>query len=686
MPNAPTLLGTVRDVKGATIRVAMEDSTVSGLVFIDGHGYRIGQIGSFVKIPLGYHELFGIVSQVGAGSVPENIAEEQPFGDRWMTVQLVGESIGGGEFRRGLSQHPTIEDKVHIVVEDDLERIYGHASAVNFVEIGALASAESIPALVNMDQLVTRHSAVVGTTGSGKSTTVASLIASMTNKAQYPSARVVIIDIHGEYAAALKDRAAVFRVNPDPKREERHLCLPYWAMSFDEFLGVCLGDVDDKSIGSLVEKISDLKLASLEKYSKEGVNKDNFTVDSPVPFSIHDFWFSLYVELFSTHTVPGTGQSLETIAYAVDEKNVPIDLGDPSVARPPRFQPQKSGDIYLSQLGGNLNIRRHVEDLGTRLRDPRYGFLFRPGPWRSEPDGATEKDLDSLIEEWLGNDNPITILDLSGAPPVIRIQVVGILVRIMYDALFWSRNLPEGGRHRPLLLVLEEAHAYLNAGNASLATDAIRRVVREGRKYGIGAMVVSQRPSEVDPTILSQCGTIFALRLANATDRGHVRSIVTDNLEGLLDMLPILRTGEAIIVGESVRLPVRTIIPPPAKNRRPDSSDPLVVAEKGMSGGWTAPAQKEKYDAVITAWRSQNVESPDLKKDVIMERTPVDSSNVASIGYDAETQTLEVEFQNGSVYQYFDVPEHVFDGFMQAPSKGQYLHQNIRDVYRYARM
>ena len=149
-------------------------------------------------------------------------------------------------------------------------------------------------------------------------------------------------------------------------------------------------------------------------------------------------------------------------------------------------------------------------------------------------------------------------------------------------------------------------------------------------------------------------------------------------------MLPILRTGEAIIVGESVRLPVRTIIPPPAKNRRPDSSDPLIVTE--MPGGWTATTHEEKYDAVIAAWRRQNVESPELKKDRTMERTPVESSHVASIGYDSDTSTLEVEFQDGSVYQYFDVPETVFDGFIAAPSKGVYFHQQIRDVYRYARM
>jgi hypothetical protein len=611
MNSTPTLLGTVKDVKGATIRIAMVESTVSGLVFIDGLGYRVGQIGSFVKIPLGYHELFGVVSQVGAGSVPENIAEKQPFGDRWMTVQLVGESVGGGEFRRGLSQHPTIEDKVHLVVEQDLKRIYGHGSAENFVQIGHLASSESIPALVNIDQLVTRHSAVVGTTGSGKSTTVASLLVSMTDKARYPSARVVIIDIHGEYAAALKDRATVFRVNPDPSRGEKNLYLPYWAMSFDEFLGLCISDVDEKSVGAIVERVSNLKLAALDKYPKTGVDNANFTVDSPLPFSIHKLWFDLYIELFATHNKPSTGQTDATIEYLKNEAGQIVDKGDVLSARPPRFQPQRHGSVFLS--GSPLNIRRQIEDLGTRLRDPRYGFLFRPGPWLPTEDGNTEKDLDCLVDEWLGNSTPITILDLSGTPPAITIQVVGILVRIMYDALFWARNLPEGGRHRPLLLVLEEAHAYLNATSCGPATEAVRRVVREGRKYGIGAMVVSQRPSEIDATILSQCGTLFALRLTNANDRGHIRSVVSDNLEGLLEMLPILRTGEAIIVGESVRLPVRAIIPPPAKNRRPDSQDPFVVA--GMRpGGWDRERIEENYAEVAEVWRRQNPQSSRILK------------------------------------------------------------------------
>jgi DNA helicase HerA-like ATPase len=180
-----------------------------------------------------------------------------------------------------------------------------------------------------------------------------------------------------------------------------------------------------------------------------------------------------------------------------------------------------------------------------------------------------------------------------------------VLIRLLFDALFWARQLPEGGRSRPLLFVLEEAHAYLNSGNEGAASVAARRIVKEGRKYGLGAMIVSQRPSEIDPTILSQCGTIFAMRLANASDRSHVTGTVSDNLEGLFNMLPALRTGEAIIVGESVHLPLRALVDAPAKNRRPDSHDPQVY-DPSTRGGWNRPKQAEDYARVLKNWRSEN--------------------------------------------------------------------------------
>jgi hypothetical protein len=186
------------------------------------------------------------------------------------------------------------------------------------------------------------------------------------------------------------------------------------------------------------------------------------------------------------------------------------------------------------------------------------------------------------------------------------------VLRILYDALFWGRLKPEGGRERPLLVVLEEAHVYLGAGSKSRAATAARRIAKEGRKYGVGLMLVSQRPSEVDPTILSQCGTIIALRLTNDSDRAQVTSCASDNLKGLFSMLPILRTGEALVVGEAVNMPIRAIIDRPPEGRRPDSDDPKVVVPKGpdgkrlKSGGWTEPVEGENFKPLVAAWRKQD--------------------------------------------------------------------------------
>lgn len=608
-----TLLGAVKDVKGASITVALNDDTIAGLAFVSGCGYRVGQVGSFVKIALGYVELFGIVSQAGAGAVPQNISPNQPFGYRWLTVQLVGESIGGSEFRRGLSQYPTIDDDVYLVTESDLARIYGHPDSVNHVRIGHLAGAESIPALLDIDKLITRHSAVVGTTGSGKSTTVAGLLNSLSDAGSYPSSRILIFDLHGEYAAALGDRATVFRINPNANRGEKKLCLPYWAMNFSELLSVSLGSVDEKNVGAVLSKIYDLKAASLAKNPRRGLDDTTLTVDSPVPFSIHKLWFDFHVLLNATHTKPASGQSDATIAYLQDPSGNALQRGDALKVIAPRFRAQEHQNIFLS--GSLLNIRMQIESLASRLRDSRFDFLFRPGLWTPNLDGDVSEDLDTLLKEWMGGDSPISILDLSGTPSDIMKEVIGILIRIIYDALFWARNLPEGGRHRPILLIFEEAHSYLGGGDTGPAAVSVKRVVREGRKYGIGGMIVSQRPSEIDATILSQCGTIVAMRLTNSTDRGHIRNVVSDNMEGLLSMLPILRTGEAIVVGESVQLPVRTVIDTPSKNRRPDSGDPSVIAGPDQPGGWDSARMSGDFAEVMEAWRRQDPRATRVKLD-----------------------------------------------------------------------
>lgn len=603
MPSDPTLLGTVQDVNGATISVALDSQTQSGLVFIEGHGFRIGQVGSFVRVSMGFVDLFGVVSQVGASAVPAKVAENTGSDFRWMTAEIVGEGTRGSEFRRGISQYPTVGDQVHLVTESDLARVYGRSDAADVVRIGHLASAESIPALIDVNKLVTRHSAVVGTTGSGKSTTVASLLMALTDGTRYPSSRVLIFDLHGEYSTALRSRAEVFRVNPNEQESQKRLLVPYWAMTFDELLGVSFGSIDDNSRSAVLEKVYDLKLRSITRTPRAGVTADTLTVDSPVPFSIHKLWFDFHRSMNATHTVAG-GQSEATEALAVDQTGKPLQPGDAMRVIPPRYQPhtQAAPRIYLSQ--SPLNFRRPLDKLAAKLRDPRFDFLFRPGEFLPDLDGCPAADLDSLLNSWIGGEKPITILDLSGVPMSVVNDLVGALLRIAYDALFWARNRAEGGRQRPVLVVLEEAHSYIGKDSSGPAADAVRRIVKEGRKYGMGAMVITQRPAELDATVLSQCGTLFALRLSNSHDRAHVTGTVTDNMHGLMAMLPVLRTGEAIIVGEAVHLPVRTLLDPPSADRRPQSFDPPVYDPSGI-GGWNKTRGVSDYAAVVEKWRRQ---------------------------------------------------------------------------------
>lgn len=628
----PTLIGTVQDVAGTSVSVSLVSESATGLSFFKGESYRIGQVGSFVRIPLGYTSLFGIVSQVGAGAAPKTDGDTLPWGNQWLRVQLVGERGREGKFERGVSQHPTINDAVHIVTEEDLREIYGPGDPVDFVTVGHLASAESIPALVNINKLITRHSAVVGTTGAGKSTTVAGLLAAVSEPARYPSARIVILDIHGEYAKALMDRSVVFRIAADSSKGEKPLHIPFWALSFDELGKLAFGDLKDQALAAVADAIVALKRESLGKNPRDGVNADRVTVDSPVPFCIHKLWFDFHQHEHRT-VVPKPGAAADEVesAYVLGLDGNPVQLGDAMSVIAPQYRTVKTTGPANERVQWGpdpIGMRQQLAVLASKLRDPQLAFLFNPDEWRPGLDGTVAKDLDALLAGWLGSPAPIAILDLSGIPSTVLNDLIGALLRILYDALFWARNVPEGGRERPLMLVLEEAHAYLAKEHSGTAATSVRRIAKEGRKYGVGVMIVSQRPSEIDPTILSQCGTIFAMRLANDIDRGQVAGAASDNLKGLFDMLPILRTGEAIIVGEAVSLPIRTLIDPPDKDRRPDSGDPRVVVRMVPTipgdpkkdgyegeGGWAVPRHPEDYAIVMGQWRKQSPHYEHKKND-----------------------------------------------------------------------
>jgi len=323
MSSKETYMGSVEDVNGSTVRISLSRQSLTGFVYIEGQGYRVGQIGSFIRIPIGFVNLYGIVSQVGASAVPENKREDNPSGNRWMTIQLIGEGQRSGVFQRGLSQYPTIGDEVHLVSEKELKNIYGEPDKPYFVKLGHISNAESISALVDINKLITRHSAVVGTTGSGKSTAVASIMNALSDVKNYPSARILILDIHGEYGSALKDMANIYKVNPDTSDNsyERELHIPFWALNSEELCDLSFGKFDnEKERNILLERIHKSKIDSLQNYPKNGANVDSLSVDSPIPFSLHSLWGELFTETFGTYYKKKGGIPSQNLAYGTSEK------------------------------------------------------------------------------------------------------------------------------------------------------------------------------------------------------------------------------------------------------------------------------------------------------------------------------------------------------------------------------
>jgi hypothetical protein len=585
----PTLVGHVGAVAGASLSIRQFEGVASGIAIIGGRSYRVGQVGSFVRIPQGYHDLYGIVSEVGANATPQALKDINSRGDSWMTVQLVGEIVEAS-FERGISQYPTINDEVHLVTEEDLAKIYGTTDGGQVV-IGRLAGAESIPVRIDLDRLVTRHSAVLGSTGSGKSTTVTSLLRSIagetTKTASFPSARILLLDIHGEYATALKNIATVFRANPIDG--ERPLFIPYWAIDTSELFTFLMGRLEDKAFTAILDKVLAAKVTLSAGGKFSGVDQNSLTADSPLPFSLKQLWSELI--------------DPEVKTWADQARTIPAleTPGDAEKLTPPKYKPAGAGGTPPHINGFNvLSIRRQLEQMRSRLFDKQYDFMLHPGEWEPDLKGKTKKDLPDLLADWLGHDKPITILDLSGVPSSVLVRLIGGILNIIYEALVWAREMPEGGRMRPQLIVMEEAHRYVGKDTDNLARSMVQRIVKEGRKFGIGAMIVSQRPTEIDETILSQCGTFIALRLSNSADRNKVQAALPDSLSGLMDSLPVLRTGEAIIAGEAAKLPIRCRVTLPPDDARPSSEDPLV------SSAWAKPRQKEDYGRVVAAWRAQN--------------------------------------------------------------------------------
>ena len=582
-----TYLGHIIRVDSGTIEVEVSNDIPSAAPIINGRLYKIGQIGTFIKIPIGNITIYGIVSSVS--NTPSKADETNlryTFGSRFLTVQLVGEKIGEDDFEKGIGTYPTINDEVHIVIEKDLFDIYGKKDSGS-IEIGKHSSSENLSVYADLHKLVLRHCAILGSTGSGKSNTTVSILKAILD--DYQGSRVILVDPHGEYPSAFPD-AKVFKIN----EIANPLFIPFWLMSFDELAYFLVGakPTDDQKPDYRLfrELVTNFKKENCSL--KAGVVNPNFvTADSPIPFSARKLWHEMNWWLNATFNLSNKDDQTKTSA-------VEISNGDCETLTPAQFTPYQLNN-NPPHKSKHQEYYSYEKKILSRLRDSRFDFLFNPGDYK---DANSPKDLHNLLNEWIGSDKKLAILDLSGVPFEVLDITVGLITRFIYDSMFWGRHESYTGKNRPLLLAYEEAHNYLNkSDNNSYSKDAVEKVFKEGRKFGLGALVISQRPSEISETILAQVGTFIALRLTNSGDQSIVKNSAPDNLNSLIDLLPSLRTGEAIIVGEAIKIPSRVRIK--LNIPRPTSDDPKLV-EKWLE---SHPEDAENYKLVVTRIRQQKI-------------------------------------------------------------------------------
>ncbi len=550
----------------------------------EGRLQSFGQVGALVRIPQGPITLLATVTLVGIAelSTPLPPLHVSQVGDRWLQVQLLGEIDGLGRFQRGVTKYPGLDDRVHFATSRELRAIYPEPG-IGAVRIGALAATPEVPVCLSVAPMVTRHVAIVGSTGSGKTSAVATLVQRLI-EGGWKSANIVIVDPHGEYAPALSSIAAVRSVVSESPIGL--LRVPFWALPASECLRALCGPVDSATITS---KFSELVTKARREFAEQAswlidVDKRSINADTPIPFDLRKVWHQFDYDNNSTYTQQHGAGTAE-----IEEQ------GDANTLRSTRFKTYGLGSQAPFKGPTFLNYGTAPDRMRRRLADPRFRFFQEPGA-----DAAYAADpLPSVLADWLGGDKAVSVLDFSGVPSEVTDLAVGTILQLLFEVAVRSHS--DGiGRPRPVFILLEEAHRYLGSeASVKVAAEAANRIAREGRKYGVGLALISQRPSELPETALAQCGTVVALRLTNGTDQSRVKAALPDAVAGLADALPSLRTGEALVSGEAIALPTRVLFDQPEPE--PNASDPSVES-------WRAPAALNDLAAAVARWRGLDAE------------------------------------------------------------------------------
>lgn len=435
------------------------------------------------------------------------------------------EGAKANTFKRGADSFPQIDRECFVIEGVNLQRFMGILGA-GFTEderlrLGTFVADRSAAAIASGDKFFQRHAAILGSTGSGKSWAVA-LILERAAKLKFPN--IIVFDVHGEYSP-LADKAAGgfarrFRIAGPGDLEkpgDEVLFLPYWLLNRDEMLSMIL-DRSDQNAPNQASRftlhVRNLKGATLDA-EKKGTVKKSFTVDSPIPYNVRDL-----IDLLET-----------------DNKTKGVGKAGPV---------KGEWEDKLTRL---------LSRLETKLDDRRYGFMFTPPPAAMAYDWLASQVLKLLAAD---GGSGIKIIDFSEVPADVLPVVTGTLARLLYNVQFWMN----AKLRTPVTLLCDEAHLYLPVRDDADAVQrqalgSFERIAKEGRKYGFSLLVVSQRPSDVSRTILSQCNNFLALRLTNETDQGVIKRLMPDSLAGLTSILPLLDTGEALLLGDAVLLPTR---------------------------------------------------------------------------------------------------------------------------------
>jgi hypothetical protein len=574
----PTRIGRVRQVLGAQVTVALDDDMAGVAPIFRGRIQSVGQIGSIVRLPQGLVDLIGQVSLLGiaelAGAQPP--AEVVQTGERWLQVQLLGElDRATGHFQRGIGSYPGLDDPVHFGTGDDLRAIFPPEDDQR-LRIGRLAAAEEVPVSLDVGRLVVRHAAVVGSTGAGKTSTVATLLQGFA-RGGWSAANIVVIDPHGEYASALGPDSAVSSVLA---HDDTRLRVPYWALPADDIMRVFAGSLGGTTTRS---RFDELVIQGRREFAAAAtwltIDPATVTADTPIPFDLRVVWHRLDWENNETRMVT---KDPSTVCQ--------VSGGDAATLTPASFAPYGQGAAapFKGPYHGVHGSTPEMLRLG--LLDPRLEFF-------QEPQGETEgtDPLVDVITSWLGGTRAVSVLDFSGVPTHASELAIGVVLDLLFQvAVRTTVHGPGIGRPRPVLIVLEEAHRYLNEAAITMTRNATNRIAREGRKYGVGLLLITQRPSELPDTTLAQCGSLIALRLTNSADQAKIRAALPDSVSGLAAVLPSLRTGEAVITGEALILPARTLV---------DIPSPLPAAEDPSLASWRQPATIPDLAMAIAAWR-----------------------------------------------------------------------------------